>query len=306
MRISCGRLIFSFAKLVGNSSELLVGDDQSWLLLADKISRQTPVKARSLLAYLMTLSNRPDIKQAAAVSFLETLDLENEQQKLLIDKLFNKSKQFSNAAQIPVQIRFQLVDLALKQADILEATRLMSGLDSIPENTREFDWVLRQARVLMLGGKLQQGDEKLDNLIQHYTEPNKQDTDRILQILFDLQTLKADEQAIRHFRQLINLPIEHTQRREIMFWMADSYKALEQFEKAALLYLQSAMYTGPESMDPWAQTARFNAAESLQKAGLVDDARRVYQSLLEITREPSRRSRLRHNIQQLWLTQSTN
>jgi tetratricopeptide (TPR) repeat protein len=124
--------------------------------------------------------------------------------------------------------------------------------------------------------------------------------------LFDLQTLKADEQAIRHFRQLINLPIEHTQRREIMFWMADSYKALEQFQKAALLYLQSAMYTGPESMDPWAQTARFNAAESLQKAGLVDDARRIYQSLLEITREPSRRSRLRHNIQQLWLTQSTN
>jgi len=44
----------------------------------------------------------------------------------------------------------------------------------------------------------------------------------------------------------------------------------------------------------------------LQKAGLVDDARRVYQSLLDITKEPGRRSVLRHNIQQLWLTQSVN
>jgi hypothetical protein len=65
------------------------------------------------------------------------------------------------------------------------------------------------------------------------------------------------------------------------------------------------MFIGPDAMDPWAQTARFNAAESLQKAGLVDDARRIYQSLLAVTEEPARRSVLRHNIQQLWLTQST-
>ncbi|MCK4710389.1 MAG: hypothetical protein KAU21_17370, partial [Gammaproteobacteria bacterium] len=166
------------------------------------------------------------------------------------------------------------------------------------------DWVLRQARVLLLGGKLKKGDQKLNELIVQYTQPNKEDTDHILQILFDLQTLHADELAIKHFRQLMSLMIEPNQRREIMFWMADSFKALEQYERAALLYLQSAMLPGPETMDPWGQTARFNAAESLQKAGLVDDARRVYQSLLDITKEPARRSVLRHNIQQLWLTQS--
>jgi len=57
-------------------------------------------------------------------------------------------------------------------------------------------------------------------------------------------------------------------------------------------------------MDPWAQTARYNAAEALQKAGLVDDARRIYEALLKVTREPARRSVLRHNIQQLWLLQN--
>ena len=295
---------FRYAQLVGNRSELLVGDDQSWLELAEKVQQASPVKARSLLAYLLTNSEQVEVRQQAAAIFLQTLDLQQEPNKTLIDQLFNQSKQFSNADKIPVEIRFQLVDLALKQANIIEATRLMSNLDSIPNETREFDWVLRQARVLLLGGKLQKGDQKLNELIIQYVEPNKEDTDHILQILFDLQTLQADEMAIKHFRQLINMAIEPNQRREIMFWMADSFKALKQYERAALLYLQSAMYPGPESMDPWAQTARFSAAESLQKAGLVDDARRVYQSLLDITKEPGRRSVLRHNIQQLWLTQS--
>ena len=283
-----------------------MGDDQSWLDLAENAKQITPVKARSLLAYLMTESSQIDIQQQAAAIFLQTLDLQKESNKTLIDQLFNQSEQFADAKSIPVEIRFQLVDMALKQADITEATRLMSGLDSIPKATREFDWILRQARVLLLGGKLQQGDQKLTELIAHYSEPNKLDTDHILQILFDLQTLEADEQAIKHFRQLMNLSLEPNQRREILFWMADSFKALKQYERAALLYLQSAMFAGPEAMDPWAQTSRFSAAESLQKAGLVDDARRVYQSLLDITKEPGRRSVLRHNIQQLWLTQSVN
>ncbi len=293
-----------YAQLVGNRSELLVGDDDNWLSLAEKSQKVAPVKARSLLAYLMTQSQQSEIRQQAAKDFLHTLDLQQEANKTLIDQLFNRSKKFSDAAQIPVEIRFVLVDLALKQADIVEATRLMSGLDRIPPDTREFDWLLRQARVLLLGGKLQQGDAKLDALIAAYQEPNPEDTDRLLQILFDLQTLRADEKAIRHFRQLMNLPIDAKQRREILFWMADSFKSLKQYEKAALLYLQSAMYPGPDAMDPWAQTARVNAAESLAKAGLVDDARRVYQSLLKVTKEPGRRSFLQRSIQQLWLTQN--
>ena len=57
-------------------------------------------------------------------------------------------------------------------------------------------------------------------------------------------------------------------------------------------------------MDPWAQTARYNAAESLQAAGLVDDARRIYQDLLRVTEDAARRSVLSHKIQQLWLNQA--
>lgn len=293
-----------YARLVGNRSEILVGDDDSWLELAAKASQVTPIKARSLFALLMTESSKPTVTKEAAAGFLQTLDVQQEQHQIMLDQLFNHSQYFSDASQIPVQIRFQLVDQALKKANIIEATRLMSELNSIPEGSRPLDWLLRQSRVLILGGKLAQGNEVLGELIALYKEPNEQDTDKILQVLFDLQTIKANDQAIQHFRGLLNLQLDPTQRREILFWMADSFKALQQYERAALMYLQSAMFTGPDSMDPWAQTARFNAAESLQKAGLVDDARRIYESLLAITREPARRSVLRHNIQKLWLTQN--
>ena len=297
---------YDYAHLVGNRSELLLGDDDSWLQLALKVAKPTPVKSRSLLAFLMMESRQPSIRQQSATAFLESLDLENAQNQQLLNNLFNHSERFQQAAQIPMEIRFQLVDLALKQANISEATRLMSGLHSIPADTREFDWLLRQARVLLLGGQYEQGAEALSELFKVYTEIKQQDTDRILQVLFDMQTIGQNEQAIGFFRRLMALDIEPRQKREILFWMGDSFKGLEQYERAALLYLQSAMFIGPDAMDPWAQTARFSAAESLQKVGLVDDARRIYQSLLKVTEEPARRSVLRHNIQQLWLIQNTN
>jgi len=218
--------------------------------------------------------------------------------------LFNRSETFSNAERIPLLVRYQLVDLALKNADIVEATRQMSGLDTYPEGSDRFKWQLRQARVLILGGRYNEGSGILHTLINEYSEPIAEKTDRILQVLFDLQTVKLHEEAILHFNRLLRLPIEPKQHREILFWIADSYKLLEKYDQAALLYLQSAMLPGPLAMDLWAQTARFRAAESLQESGLVDDARRIYKELLSGTSDPARRSLLSHNIQQLWLNQS--
>ena len=298
------RAYLDYARLIGNRNELLVGDDAPWLALAAKQGNTAAPKARSLYALLLDQSADEATRQQAAEGYLSLLDLDSAAHQRLLDQLFNRSRRYADVGRIPLQIRFRLVDVALKKADIPLATRLMNGLDSVPPNARRFDWLLRRARVLLLGGQLKQGDEVLSQLIREYDEPQAVDTDRILQVLFDLQTLKADEQAIRHFRALMNKPIEPRQRREILFWMADSFKALEQYERAALLYLQSAMFVGPEAMDPWAQTARYNAAESLQKAGLIDDARRIYEALLKVTKEPARRSVLRHNIQQLWLIQN--
>ena len=293
-----------YAELVGNRAELLLGADEQWLQLATAASKPTPVKARALFAMLMLRSNSEDIGNRAASGYMATFAEVDEAEQQLLENLFNRSQTFSNARNIPAGIRYQLVDLALRSADIEEATRLMSGLNSVPPGTSPFDWQLRQSRVLILGGRYDEGNRVLQSLIGEYGEVQAQSTDRILQVLFDLQTVGLHAEAITHFNRLLQLQLEAKQRREILYWIADSYRGLEKFEQAALLYLQSAMMPGAQAMDPWAQTARYNAAESLQAAGLVDDARRIYQDLLRVTEDAARRSVLSHKIQQLWLNQA--
>jgi hypothetical protein len=293
-----------YAELVGNRSELLLGADDKWLELASGTSKATPVKSRSLFAMLMLKSADVDVANRAASGYMGTFAEIDEAERHLLQNLFNHNRTFPRARDIPPEIRYQLVDLALKSVDIEEATRLMSGLNTVPAGTSRFDWQLRQSRVLILGGRYEEGDQVLQNLIGEYREATPESTDRILQVLFDLQTVNLYAESIAHFNQLLLLELEPKQRREILYWIADSYRGLEKFEQAALLYLQSAMLPSPDSMDPWAQTSRFNAAESLQESGLIDDSRRIYEELLSITEDPARRSVLNHKIQQLWLNQS--
>jgi len=292
-----------YAELVGNRSELLLGDDAKWLELATNASKITPVKSRSLFAMLMLSSADGEVANQAATGYMQTFAEIDEAEQNLLANLFNRSKTFSSARKIPAGIRYQLVDLALKSADIEEATRLMSGLNTTPQGTSRFDWQLRQSRVLILGGRYDEGNQVLQNLIVDYREPSIEATDRILQVLFDMQAVNLHAQAITHFGQLLRLDIDARQRREILYWIADSYRGLEKYNKAALLYLQSAMLPAPDAMDPWAQTARYHAAESLQASGLVDDARRIYLELLAITEDAARRSVLNQKIQRLWLNQ---
>jgi len=293
-----------YAELVGNRSELLLGADENWLELANSASKLTPVKSRALYAMLMLRSADLEVSNRAAAGYMASFAEVDEAERRLLENLFNHSQTFSDARDIPAGIRFQLVDLALKSADIEEATRLMSGLTTVPPGTDRLDWQLRQSRVLILGGRYDEGNQVLQGLIAEYLEPQPEATDRILQVLFDLQTVGLHAQAIDHFGRLLQLDIDLKRRREILYWIGDSYRGLEKYQQAALLYLQSAMMPAPDSMDPWAQTARFNAAESLQLAGLIDDARRIYHALLQITEDPARRSVLNHKIQQLWLNQA--
>lgn len=295
-----------YAKFVGNRAELLQGDDVSWLKLAENSVRLTPIKARSIFSYLILNGRDSALSQLAANAYLDTLDLKKVEFQNLLQAMYHPKGKFSEVQNIPNSIRFELVDLALKKAHIEEATRLMTGLERHPEGADIFNWRLRQARVLILGGQLIEGKQVVGELISAYSEVTPTKTDKVIQILFDLQSIGEHEAVIDQFKQLMTKSIEPKQKREILFWMADSFKELDQHHRAALLYLQSALFIGSNAMDPWAQTARYSAAESLAKGNFVDDASRIYKSLLKVTKNKSRRATLKHKIQQLWLNQSIN
>jgi TolA-binding protein len=105
------------------------------------------------------------------------------------------------------------------------------------------------------------------------------------------------------FNKLMTRTDDQKIRREIYFWMADSRKAQERYDEAAQLYLKSAMYPDPENMDPWAQTAHYQAAVALAKAGMYKDAQRLFEHLLKVTDDPTRRATLKRELQKLWAMQ---
>lgn len=282
---------------LGNESRLVVGDDQAWFLAASNRYDAQPIHARALFAVVAFNALQQEQRSVAHWQFGSLLNTEAQGGELLY-QLYLQSERFDEPDAVPEPVRYLLVDHVLTVPDIPLASRLMTGLDAPPPDTDPVAWQLRRARVLLLGGQYRGGVAALELLVAGEKQPP---VDKLLQVLFDLQTLGLHAEALRFFNFLLNGELPAQQRREILFWAADSSKALARYEQAARLYLRSAALNDPFAMDPWAQTARYQAAQSLARAGLVTDARHLYTGLLNATRDPARQAVLRHEMQQLML-----
>lgn len=164
-------------------------------------------------------------------------------------------------------------------------------------------WWLRRARILVLGNQIKLGTQALNTLLDIHPKLQQLQLDRFMQVVFDLQTAGENDAAYDLFAKLLSHTDDQKTQREIYYWMADSRKAQEHYAEAAQLYLKSAMYPDPTSMDPWAQTAHYQAAVVLAKAGLYQDAQSLLERLLKVTQDPQRRETLQRELQKTWAMQ---
>ena len=287
----------SYGQDLGNQLQLVVGDDQGWFLAASDKYDSDPVSACALFSVVAFNANVPHQRDVAHWQFATLIQKQRNGSNVL-RHLYLDSSRFKTPESVPPDVRYILVNDVLEIPDIPLASRLMQGLDAPPPNTDPAAWQLQRARVFVLGGKPDQGVKVLKNLFASGAGFNPGD---VLPILFDLQTLGRDRDALPFFQAILNSSLTDEQRRQLLFWTADSYKALGDYSKAAELYLRSATLKDPYAMDQWAQTSRYQAARMLAKAGLVEDARRLYRSLLNATQDPARQAVLRHDLQQLML-----
>lgn len=286
----------TLGKNLGNQLRLVVGDDQAWFLAASNRYDKQPIHARALFAVVAFNALQPEQRDVAHWQFASLLK-KSVNGDALLNALYLDSRRFSSPDDIPPPVRYLLVDYVLSQSNIVLASTLMAGLNEPPKGADPATWHLRRARVLLLGGNIESGIKALDTVMALETPPA---TDHLLQVLFDLQTMGLNKAALHYFLQLLATPeLLPEKRREIIFWAADSYKALGDYRTAAEFYLASATLLDPVAMDPWAQTARYQAANALVKAGYTADAKRLYSSLLGATQDPARRAVLRREIQQL-------
>ena len=291
-----------------NRVGLLIGDEDAWFAMAEK-TIQAPVRARSLLAALALEGTIPAQRRRAHAALARNLLKTNFGPRLL-PRLYLNTQTFPTTQDIPAPVRHILADIYLDQGRILDASALVTGLEPPPEGADPFEWPLRRSRILLLAGRVDEAHagllRVLDTLSNDAATAYPEKIARFLQVVFDLQAVERHDLAQPIFRRLLQAPLDIKQRRELYFWSGESAEALGNPREAALLYLRSAMDPSPFAMDPWAQTARFQAARLLAEQGLIEDARTLYRGLLDATQDPARRAVLRQRIQQLMLQRHGN
>jgi hypothetical protein len=285
---------------LGNESLLLIGQDQPWFDRARQLLSENPLAGRALLVALALNSHDSHYREAAHRELARQL-AGDQAGVVLLRRLYIDSGRWSQYRDIPAAVRYRLLDGALAEGDMPFASALMASLPRPPEGEQEGEWSLRRARVMILGGEESGGIEAMIRLLEAGEPLSDEEVERYQQVLFDLQSVSRHREVIELFGQLIERCQSPRLRREMLYWIGDSWRALGDDEQAAGFYLRSAGYSDAWSLDQWAQSARFAAAESLADAGLADDARLLYQRLLEVSREPARKALLRHRIQELWL-----
>lgn len=282
---------------LGNQLELVVGSERDWFLAASNRFDAEPVAARALSVVIAETAFDPEQRVVAEWQFAQLVARERDGGALL-ERLYLSGGRFATPEAVPAPVRYLLIDPTLALPDIPLASRLLHGLDAPPEGADPAEWHLRRARVFVLADRIDEGIAALDALL---ASGAPFEVDRFLQVVFDLQTLEEHRGALRYLEPLLAQPLPPQQRRELLFWTADSFSALGEHAEAARLYLGSATALDPFAMDPWAQTARYRAAQELAKGGLVADARRQFTALQNATNDPARQAVLRHELQQLTL-----
>ena len=291
-----------YALSIGNEEQLLIGEDSKWLDAANRIRESKPVGSRAMSVFVMLRGQSSELREQASAMFVTSLSAMESGNNLLIE-LFKTSRHFPETQSIPKPVRHTLVDIALTSSDIDRASELMATIAEPPAGSDQFMWSLRRARILVLGNQAEVGSQALTNLLDKSKELDQDQIDKLLQVVFDLQTAGKHEQAYGLFVKVLAKTKDKKIQREIYYWMADSRKSQERYADAAQLYLKSAMHPDPENMDPWAQTAHYQAAESLARAGLYDDARILFKRLLRVTEDPTRRATLKRELHRLWAMQ---
>ncbi len=283
-----------------NAHKVLMGEDEKWLKLAKDNRAENPHITRAIYAHLAISSRDQTYREQALEAFSQEM-LSLPSGKALYKHLFLQSRRFGDYRQLPPQTRYILIDLLIGEGDVTTASALLETQLEPPHGEDRIFWQMRSARVLILAGSHQAGIEMLGQIFRENQQISQQNLDRINQVVFDLQTIGEHRAAIEIFNQLLARSNNNRFKRELLFWIADSHMSLGEYEKAALLYIQSANYIVGQEGDLWGQSAQFKAAEALEKAGLLEDARVIYKRLLKSSQDDSQKALLRHKLQQLLL-----
>ncbi len=279
---------------VANRLQLLVGDFSAWFEAAERLQATSALQAGALYVWLTLHLESDELKAKAHEQFVALLYSQPQGDELL-RTLYLSSSQYTDFRTVPLAVTYQLIDVALSQGDLAQATQLMSQVVA-PQGVDLVGWQLRRARLQILASAPVVGGNLLLELVNGQ-QLGKVQIRYLLTVIFDLQNANQPELAYEVLTALQSKLPDMNLHREVLYWMADLRMAQGNSLEAARLYLRSAMLVGADTMDGWAQAARYQAALALINAGVVTDGLDIYRSLLTVVDDPERRALLQREIQ---------
>lgn len=290
--------------LLANNNGLLFGNDQQWQKLSDKLLKKEPEKALALNTALVLHTSDFATMQQQHKTIVEIIEKRKNGLEL-INQLYLHSDKVPEVNVLPDEVRYRLVDYALSQGDYHDAAKIMKSLEEPPPGKTLFDWRMRKARVLILQGEYQGSEALIRKTFTENARITREELDRYIQVVFDFQTVQQHERAIRLFDIVSLEKLDEKLKREIYFWKAESYFSLQEYDRAALYYLESSRAVADAEHDLWGQSARFKAGQALMQAEIYDDAKKVFSDLLLVTDSDSRKAIINQNLQKIRLLKST-
>ena len=295
---------FDYAEALGNKKRLLVGDDSSWVKQAESLEKSKQLAlARAVYAF-EAVRGSVDIMREIAHKRLTDLLYKDEMGEVAV-ALYSRGTRAGPMEALPDTVRYRLAIEILRGGNIKLAARIMKTLKQPPAEESVQDWKLRRARTMVYAGQFQDASGLMQQVLDNNSQLDDEYIRRFTQVVFDLQAVGENKAALALLEKLYHKTKATELQRELLFWMAESKVALGKSGEAAELYLRSAYHGQPKGGDMWGQSARYHAAESLAKAGNLEDARTIYQELLRFTPDAKRRAIIERNLQQLWLRKQT-
>ncbi len=292
------------AEVVGNRERLLVGNEAPWLEKAEILAKSDGVSSRAIYGFLALRAGIAIVRGIAHQRLTDALFADGKH--TVARAIYARSTRFETPTVIPDSVRYQLANEALKAHDVRQAAKWMKGLHQPPAGEDVGQWVLRRARTLLYAGDTRPAIDLLRKMLHDRKTLTNDMAKRTIQVLFDLQAVREHTEAYKLMQLVYDRVNKDNLKRELLYWMGESKVALEEYEKASELYLRSATLGQPKGADLWGQSARYQAAEALGKAGLAQDARSIFNGLLRITGDAKRRALIERKLQQLWLLENRN
>ncbi|MDD9821418.1 MAG: hypothetical protein OXU98_00780 [Gammaproteobacteria bacterium] len=285
---------------------LPAGDPRAWLAHARALPPALQVARRALFAHLAAATGNAaggraaEIHAAAVDGYVD--EIVNVGRLGLLPQLFGGDKPLG-ALSLGGRAGLRLAAAAIAAGDFRLAAAANAALRDFPPDVERGAWLLRAGRVDLFAGEHARGAARLDEYLESFAALDARQTDAVLQVIFDLQTLGRHGLALPLLRKVDARAPRGKHQREIAFWRAESYAGDGKQRRAAALFLHSALQA-EDSFDRWGRAARFRAALALTDAGLFGDARRQLQDLLAGAGSDERRRQLRQQLQRVQLLEA--